>query len=109
MNAIQFASEFERRVEAFYDEASRYGVHRAFLRGGSVIAEVRDCRPALEDRWAELAELLGGDADLQLRLAVVAIRRLVAMDRAVLYEQSVPEAMMLRHVLQVAEGVDLLA
>lgn len=109
MNAHKLVSEFERRVDAFYDEASRYGTYRAFLRGGSVMAEVRDCRPALEERWAELAELLGGDADLQLRLAVLAIRRLVARDRAVLYEQSIPEAMMLRYVLRVGDGVDLLA
>lgn len=100
-------SEFERRMNAFYTEANRYGDHQAILRAGAVSAVVRDCRPALEDRWAEVCELLGSESVLHLRLAVIAMRNLIAANRAVLVE---PETcIVVRYTVEIADGVDLLA
>lgn len=103
-------SEFELRVQAFYLEATRYGDHQGILRAGSTIAVIRDCRPQIEDRWADVAELLGGDAPLQLRLAVIAIRHLVALNRAMLIEMvddNYESGVLYRR--SIADGVDLLA
>jgi hypothetical protein len=104
---MRAVSEFERRVAAFYAEANRYGDHTAILRAGAVAAVVRDCRPALEDRWSEVRELLGGDAGQHLRLAVIAMRHLIAANRAVLVEPE--QTAVVSYTVRVADGVDLLA
>jgi hypothetical protein len=104
---MRILSEFEKRVAAFYAEANRYGDHQAILRAGAVAAVVRDCRPALEDRWSEVRELLGSDAGLQLRLAVIAMRNLIAANRAVLIEPE--QSGVVSYTVRVADGVDLLA
>lgn len=106
---MRLPSDFADRVNAFYREAGQYGEHEVLLRAGSVVAVVRDCRPALEDRWAELREVLGSDSELQLRLAVIAMRHLIARNRATLVEMFPEEVTVVAYRVRIADGVDLLA
>lgn len=106
----RFISQFEQRVNAFYEEGNRHGDHQGILRAGSLVAVIRDCRPQIEDRWADVAELFGDGAAVQLRLAVIAIRRLVASNRAMLIElvdDNDETGVLYRR--SIADGVDLLA
>jgi hypothetical protein len=104
---MRILSEFERRVAAFYAEAGRLGDHQAILRAGVLAVVVCGCRSALEDRWAEVCELLGRDAGLHLRMAVLAMNNLIAANRAVLVEPE--QSAGVSYVCRVADGVDLLA
>lgn len=82
-------TKFETAVDQFYAEAQRHGREQVALIAESAILVVSNCRPQLQDRWDELVAVLGPYSRTQLRLAGIAMRRLIGESKAAYIELSV--------------------
>lgn len=103
-------SEFARVVDDFYRNAARLGSDRVVLQAGSLLLIVHNCmgRDVMRS-WLRLKAVTGEHAEMQLRLAAIAIRRMIALDRVTLLELRTESQLRIEATLESAVEIDILA